>query len=214
MSSLETAIERVDKLKKMAESIVGTNGETAKMIEAKLKLIQNRISKLSDLRNSLKTRFQLLSSQTADIQRLVSQTQGLEQLENKIQLLQTQISGVNNLDLTDLDKTIEELEKLITSGSPDNQGGTPGTQPPSQTQSPSQTQPPSQTQGQRQTTRSVSPMRSRPSTPPGSSSLIGGYRYDSISKSRSKRRSKSRRNRRKSNRRSKTKRRSVSRSRK
>lgn len=210
MSSLETAIERVDKLKKMAESIVGTNGETAKMIEAKLKLIQNRISKLSDLRNSLKTRFQLLSSQTADIQRLVSQTQGLEQLENKIQLLQTQISGVNNLDLTDLDKTIEELEKLITSGSPDNQGGTPGTQPPSQTQSPSQ----SQGQRQRQTTRSVSPMRSRPSTPPGSSSLIGGYRYDSISKSRSKRRSKTRRNRRKSNSRSKTKRRSVSRSRK
>lgn len=202
MSSLETAIERVDKLKKMAESIVGTNGETAKMIEAKLKLIQNRISKLSDLRNSLKTRFQLLSSQTADIQRLVSQTQGLEQLENKIQLLQTQISGVNNLDLTDLDKTIEELEKLITSGSPDNQGGTPGTQQPSQTQ------------GQRQTTRSVSPMRTRAVGPTGSSSLIGGYRYDSISKSRSKRRSKTRRNRRKSNARSKTKRRSVSRSRK
>lgn len=202
MSSLETAIERVDKLKKMAESIVGTNGETAKMIEAKLKLIQNRISKLSDLRNSLKTRFQLLSSQTADIQRLVSQTQGLEQLENKIQLLQTQISGVNNLDLTDLDKTIEELEKLITSGSSDNQGGTPGTQPPSQSQS------------QRQTIRSVSPMRTRAVGPTGSSSLIGGYRYDSISKSRSKRRSKTRRNRRKSNRRSKTKRRSVSRSRK
>lgn len=212
MSSLETAIERVDKLKKMAESIVGTNGETAKMIEAKLKLIQNRISKLSDLRNSLKTRFQLLSSQTADIQRLVSQTQGLEQLENKIQLLQTQISGVNNLDLTDLDKTIEELEKLITSGSPDNQGGTPGTQPPSQP--PSQTQSPSQSQGQRQTTRSVSPMRTRAVGPTGSSSLIGGYRYDSISKSRSKRRSKTRRNRRKSNARSKTKRRSVSRSRK
>jgi hypothetical protein len=177
MSSLETAIQRVDKLKKMAESILGTSGQNAQLIENKLKLIQNRISKLADLRKSLKTRFGLLSAQTADIQRLVSQTQGLEELEAKLQLLQTQISGVNNLDLSDLDKTIDELQQLmnVPGNSGDGSGNSSGAASAAVVQ-----QPP----------RAVSRMRMRPVSPPGapepSQEQTGGYRYDSVSKSRSK----------------------------
>jgi hypothetical protein len=175
MSSLETAIQRVDKLKKMAESILGTSGQNAQLIENKLKLIQNRISKLADLRKSLKTRFGLLSAQTADIQRLVSQTQGLEELEAKLQLLQTQISGVNNLDLSDLDKTIDELQQLmnVPGNSGDGSGNSSGAASTAVVQ-----QPP----------RAVSRMRMRPVSPPGAPApgQTGGYRYDSVSKSRSK----------------------------
>jgi hypothetical protein len=180
MSSLETAIQRVDKLKKMAESIIGTSGQNAQLIENKLKLIQNRISKLADLRQSLKTRFGLLSAQTADIQRLVSQTQGLEELEAKLQLLQTQISGVNNLDLSDLDKTIDELQQLMNV--PGNSGDGSGNSSAARADI---VAPSSVVQ---QPTRAVSRMRPRPVYPPGAPApgQTGGYRYDSVSISRSK----------------------------
>lgn len=205
MASLEQAIQRVNKLKTMAETLIGANGENNKLIQNKLAVIQNRISKLSELRESLKNRFNLLSSQTADIQRLVSQTQGLEVLESKLQALQAQISGVTNLDLSDLDKTITELEQLVrqpSNGSSDSGSGT------------------STGIGRQQVivrpTRAVSRIRGRQPSPPGvpqiqstttttsgesdssgsgSDSLQqGGFRYDSIAKSKSKTRQNRKRN--------------------
>ena len=183
MSGLEEAIQRVNKLKSMAETLISANGQNNKLIENKIAVIQNRIVKLSELKESLKTRFNLLSSQTADIQRLVSQTQGLEELEGKLQALQAQISGVNNLDLSDLDKTINELEQLIKPPGAGN--GTSGNAGAAAS---------SMAQGQQLAVvpRAVSPLRERPSalSPPGAprsdSEQQGGFRYDSVAKSKSK----------------------------
>lgn len=189
MSSLETAIQRVDKLKKMAENIIGTNGQNAQLIENKLKLIQNRISKLADLRESLKTRFGLLSAQTADIQRLVSQTQGLEELESKLQLLQTQISGVNNLDLTDLDKTIDELQQLMNTPGNTGDGSGSGSSSDSSTRT---TAPTALVQRQ---SRAEGRMRSRPGAPARAPATApeqtGGYRYGLKSRSKTRKNFKS-----------------------
>lgn len=186
MSNLEAALKRVNALKTLAQQIVGRNNENAGLIKTKLDTIKSKIVKLKELRINLKRRFELLSAQTGDVQKIVAQTQDIDAITTKLQELQAQIAGLRDLDVSDLDTTISELEGLLrdSSGTGSGSGSAPSSGSGSASGATAQPAQPSATSSATDTTRAISRIRERPgsSRPP----MQGGYRYDSTAKSKSK----------------------------
>lgn len=187
MSTLDNAINRVEKLKNLANELIQKNGDQNKLIEEKVKIIKSRIGDLTKQKDALKKRFTTMSTQTTNIQKLISKTEGLEKLEEKLQALQTQISSVTNLDISELDNTIKELSEIVKDDSgTGNNGPTNG---PTNGSNSTQSQQPIPNQPLTQKPRpTYADMTRRPNSIPQANkrSLRGGFQYDEIAISKTK----------------------------
>lgn len=183
MSTLDNAINRVEKLKNLANELIQKNGDQNKLIEEKVKIIKSRIGDLTKQKDALKKRFTTMSTQTTNIQKLISKTEGLEKLEEKLQALQTQISSVTNLDISELDNTIKELSEIVKDDSGTGNNGPTNGSISTQSQQPIPNQP--LTQKPRPT---YADMTRRPNSIPQANkrSLRGGFQYDEIAISKTK----------------------------